>query len=169
MKHIKKGSNVGIIRTAKNISGGVINLTGASITATFKQSANATTNLFVKKNTAAGGGDTEIQVHSEDYGIYETKILPANTISLDYKLLFCLVTIVIGANTDVDMFYVRIQDNKEDTSATTSAATDTSSFLSRGTTAERTAQGLLLGATDVFIWIDTTENTTYSWNGTRWI
>lgn len=45
----------------------------------------------------------------------------------------------------------------------------TSDFLSKGTTAERTAKGSTLSSGDVFIWIDTTENTTYSWNGSEWV
>jgi hypothetical protein len=46
---------------------------------------------------------------------------------------------------------------------------EASDFMAKGTTAERTAKGATLGSTDVFIWTDTTENTTYTWNGSDWV
>jgi hypothetical protein len=46
---------------------------------------------------------------------------------------------------------------------------EASDFMGKGTTAERTAKGATLTSTDVFVWTDTTENTTYSWNGSEWV
>lgn len=42
-------------------------------------------------------------------------------------------------------------------------------IIKRGTTAERIAFALTLGTTDIIIWIDTDEETTYSWDGEKWI
>lgn len=272
---INKSSNVGIIKNAKNSNGGVLDLTSASITASFKQHGTATTNLFTRRNTTAGGGDTEIEVLSETSGIYEIKLVPANTSSLTIRSLYCLVTITIDSVDYTGTFYLKIRDNKDygtpvdnvvltpykkivwtmvnggtpsrvlkagftgtptatvsgddvtltsadlefdatgdffsnfkdysigtsttgsivinygDISARTvvfgfmdetktfisNSATydpvnnevEASDFMAKGTTAERTAKGATLGSTDVFVWTDTTENTTYSWNGTEWV
>lgn len=271
---INKSSNVGIIKSAKNSNGGVLDLTTCSITAAFKQHATATTNLFTRRNTTAGGGDTEVLVLSATNGIYEIKLVPANTSSLSIRSLYCLVTITIDEVDYTETFYLKIRDNKDygtpvdsvvltpykkivwtmvnggtptlilkagfdgtptaavvdDTVTLTSAALEfdatgstfsnfsdysigtsntgtieiiygsdisartvvfgfqdetktfisnsatyntssieTSDFLSKGTTAERTAKGATLSSGDVFIWIDTTENTTYSWNGSEWV
>ena len=38
-----------------------------------------------------------------------------------------------------------------------------------GTTAERTAYGLTLGASDRIIYFDDTDDTFYCWNGTAWV
>jgi hypothetical protein len=266
---------VGIIKNAKNSNGGILNLTTCSITAAFKQSATATTNLFTRRNATAGGSTAEIEVLSATNGIYEIKLVPANTSSLTIRSLYCLVTITISDVDYTETFYLKIRDNKDygtpvdnvvltpykkivwtmvnggtpslvlkagftgtptatvsgnDVTLTSAAlefdATGTffsnfsnysiststtgsivinyddissrtvtfgfmdetktyisnsayydpvnneveaSDFMAKGTTAERTAKGATLTSTDVFVWTDTTENTTYSWNGSEWV
>lgn len=272
---INKSSNVGIIRNAKNSNGGVLNLTTCSITASFKQFATATTNLFTRRNATAGGSTAEVEVLSATNGIYEIKLVPANTSGLTIRSLYCLVTITISDVDYTETFYLKIRDNKDygtpvdnvvlapykkivwtmvnggtpsrvlkagftgtptatvsgddvtltsaelefdatgsffsnfsdysigtsntgsivinfgDISARTvvfgfmdetktyisnSAVYDpvnneveASDFMAKGTTAERTAKAATLGSTDVFIWTDTTENTTYTWNGSEFV
>lgn len=67
---------------------------------------------------------------------------------------------------------LRNQENKEDYT-TYMAEADTIDIsvtqIQKGTTAERVAYGLLLNINSKTIWIDTTENTVYGWNGTEWI
>lgn len=64
---------------------------------------------------------------------------------------------------------------KEDYSAYTAAAdviTDeiiSSGGVIKGTTAERLAYGAGLDSSSQIVWIDTTENTVYGWNGTEWV
>lgn len=273
---INKSSNVGIIKNAKNSNGGVLDLTTCSITAAFKQYATATTNLFTRRNATAGGSASEVLVLSALNGIYEIKLIPANTSALTIRSLYCLVTITISGVDYTETFYLKIRDNKDygtpvdsvvlapykkivwtmvnggtpslvlkagftgtptaavvddtvtltstdlefdatgsifsnfedysigtsntgtieivygsDISARTvvfgfedetktyisNSATydpvdntvEASDFMAKGTTAARTAKGATLGSTDVFVWTDTTENTTYSWNGSAWV
>lgn len=70
---------------------------------------------------------------------------------------------------------LRNRENKIDYVAYTSsgdAATPealTSGEVLKGTTVERIAHGLTLTLTSQVIWIDTTANTVYGWNGTEWV
>lgn len=70
---------------------------------------------------------------------------------------------------------LRNQNNKEDYSAFTAAAdiiTDqiiSTGGVIKGTSVERIAYGAGLDANSQIIWIDTTENTVYGWNGTEWV
>lgn len=274
MKLINKSSNVSLVLQARNSSGGILNLTGAEITVNFKQYGTDTTNLFTKRNTAAGGSDSEVEVLSAALGYYVVKILSANTSALTIRTLYAGIVISISGTDYTDALFLKIVENKgtgipadnvilqpykkivwtmvnggtptlvlkagftgtptaavvDDTVTLTSAALEfdatgtvfsnfsdysigtsntgsivinygsdisartvvfgfedetkvfisssasydpttivTSDFLSKGTTAERTAKGATLSSGDVFIWIDTTENTTYSWNGSEWV
>lgn len=270
MKLINKNTDCDIVLRAKSSTGTVLDLTSASITASFKEFATATTNLFTKRNTAAGGSDSEIEVL--DDGWYVIKILSDNTSSLNLRNIHCSITITISSVNYSDSFFLKILENKEagtprdevvlqpykkivwtsvnggtptlrlkagftgtptavfdGTTLTLTSAelefeatgdffsnnrdytiistntgemvieysgslTGTTTFgwedetkvyitnnasavtsitysgnISKGTTAERTALGLTLGADDEYIFIDTTENTVYGWNGSEWV
>ena len=273
MKLINKSSNVSLILQAKNTSGGVLNLTGAEITVNFKQYGTDTTNLFTKRNTAAGGSDSEVEIIDAALGFYKIKILSANTSALTIRTLHVGITITISSTDYTDSLFLKIIENKGtgipvdnvilqpykkivwtmvnggtptlvlkagfdgtptatisgSTVTLTSAALEfeatgnifsnfqdyhigtsntqtiqivydssiaartvvfgfadetkvfisdsasydpttivTSDFLSKGTTAERTAKGATLSSGDVFIWMDTDDNSPYFWNGSGW-
>lgn len=55
-------------------------LTGASITATFRDENDAV--VFTRRNAAAGGGATEINITVAASGIFVVYIVPANTTGL---------------------------------------------------------------------------------------
>jgi hypothetical protein len=155
---IDKSSNVVIIKNAKNSNGGVLDLTTAEITATFKQFSTASTSLFVRRNTAAGGGDTELKATSPTNGIYEIKIVPANTSALTIRSLCCVILITIDETAYTETFYLKIRDNKD--------YGDIYSYPERGTTAQRPT----LTAGDVgFQYFDTSLNSPIWWSGSEWL
>ena len=125
----------------------LVNITGAEITANFYQKRGAL--QFTKKNTAAGGGDDEVEIVNAQEGHYKVKIVAANVADwtdIEYE---CVVTFVIGATTYTQRFDVSITRNR---------------FLS-GTNEERP----YLEADDVgYQYYDTDDETPYFWSGTGW-
>jgi hypothetical protein len=155
---INKSSNVGIIKNAKNSNGGVLDLTTCSITATFKQFPTASTALFIRRDTTAGGGDTEIEVLADTSGIYEIKLVSANTSALTIRSLCCIVVITIDEIVYTETFYLKIKDNKD--------YGDIYSYPERGTTLQRPT----LTTGDVgFQYFDTDLSSPIWWNGTEWV
>lgn len=157
MKLINKSSNVSLILQAKNSTGGILDLTSASITVTFKLYETDATSLFVKQNTAAGGSDAEVEVLSASLGYYAVKILVANTSSLTARTIYAGISIVIGSATYTDALYFKIIENK---------GTSTASYRTKGTTAQRPTLNLY---DDGFQYFDTDLESPFWWNGTEWV
>jgi len=68
----------------KDQDGEIVNLTGASITFTVKESIEQTLVAeIIRQNTAAGGDDNEIEIDDAAAGLYSVKLVPVNTASLD--------------------------------------------------------------------------------------
>jgi len=63
------------------------NITAASLTFTVKDAVEGSV-VFQRKNTAAGGDDTEIEITNGAGGIFVVKIIPANTSSLDINTTY---------------------------------------------------------------------------------
>ena len=112
MKLINKSSNVSLVLQARNSSGGILNLTGAEITVNFKQYGTDTTNLFTKRNTAAGGSDSEVEVLNAALGYYVVKILSANTSALTIRTLYAGIVISISGTDYTDALFLKIVENK---------------------------------------------------------
>lgn len=75
-----KGDNedrrITITRTS---DGAGVDLTTAEVRMSVKKNATDSNYYFQRKNTAAGGGDTEIEMTDPTNGICLLKIVPANT------------------------------------------------------------------------------------------
>jgi len=70
MRYIKIGSDVKLYFQAKNNAGGVVDITSAEITVSFKTSFSTSSYLARKRNTAAGGGDTQVKATSASDGLF---------------------------------------------------------------------------------------------------
>jgi hypothetical protein len=70
------------------INGVPLNLTGASITFTVKESKDGDV-VFQRKNTAAGGSDAQIEIVSATDGLVLIKGDRANTTSMERQVNFC--------------------------------------------------------------------------------
>lgn len=157
MKFINKNTDSAIICQAKNIKDGILTLTSASITATFKDFAEASTNLFIKKNTTAGGSDEQIEVLDATNGFFSVKVAAVNTVNLSQRNVYCIVTVVIGSVSYSDSFYVKIIENK---------GMSITSHAQSGATAERPT----LTAFDIgFEFFDTDLSSPVWWNGSEWV
>jgi len=153
MVFINKGSTAKIVKVAYNSKGGVIGLTNAVITASFSNG-----------DTAFAGA---VSIINETLGVYMLTIASTDTSSLIVRDLQCQVSILKDSVRYADIFYIKIVDNRD--SGIIYLATSATGQLLKGTSAERITKGGELGATDIMIWIDTTELTTYSWSGSEWI
>jgi len=102
---VEKGSSKDIQRVAINSSGGVVNLTGATISVSAKQFGDASITLFTKSYLDT----TEIETIDATRGLFVVKLLAADTSTLNYKTLYCQQTIVVGGNTHTDTFYIRLK------------------------------------------------------------
>ena len=157
-----KGSNMYIQRVALNSSGGVVNLTGAVISVTFKQFANSSTTLFTKTSASA----TEVLAIDAARGLFLVMLASTNTSSLNYKSLYCMQTVTVGGVVYSDVFYIRLKGVAQTADSVTASPI---ANVKTGTTAERTAYGLTLGTTDACVWIDTDQNTAYFWSTDEWV
>lgn len=92
-KKIRIGSDADLSYQAKNDSGGVIDITNAEIT--FIMKAVQGTQTIEKRNTAAGGDDTEIKHIDNTTGVYAVYITRADTVNLaqDWYRFSSLVTV----------------------------------------------------------------------------
>ena len=80
---IYRGDNRTFKVTVKDGDGNAVNITGASIIFSVKEKIGDTGYNFQKKNTAAGGGDSQIKITDAVNGIYEVYIVPTDTQTLD--------------------------------------------------------------------------------------
>ena len=80
-----------------------LNLTGASITFTVKNTRDGDI-YFQRKNTAAGGGDTQIEVVSASDGLILIKLDRSNTLNLTRRDCWCDLYISISTSDYVPMY-----------------------------------------------------------------
>ncbi|MCR4306975.1 MAG: hypothetical protein NUV80_00210 [Candidatus Berkelbacteria bacterium] len=99
MKIIKRGSKIEVPFSAKNSYGGDLTLTSASIYATIKEDRDSSTVKVLKRNTTAGGGDTEILVTSSPYGL--VFLTRADTLGLEERTYYMDIVVEIGDNSYV--------------------------------------------------------------------
>ena len=85
------------------INGVPLNLTGASITFTVKNSKNGDI-LFQRKNTAAGGSDSEIEIISATDGLILIKGDRANTLTINRQICFCDLYVAISTRDHVPIY-----------------------------------------------------------------
>lgn len=85
---IKRGEDFRLSLQAK-LNGVPLDLTGASIYFSVKETADSADVLFQLKNTAAGGGDTQIEVVDIDEGLLLIKGDRNNTIEIERRYCFC--------------------------------------------------------------------------------
>ena len=150
---VTKNSSHTISRVALNNQGGILDLTGATITIVAKLWGNTAT-LFTKTSEST----SEVEIVDIARGLFLYKIGSANTSSLNYRSLYCLQTILIGTTTYSDVFYIRLRGVNQTMSAS-------SAYLTAGTTAQRPT----LGVSDAgFEYYDTTQQTPVWWSGTAW-
>lgn len=76
-----RGDAEPLILTVRDEDGELVPLTGYKIEFTAKLDMAAAAILFTRKNTAAGGGDTEVKIIST--GVAHIFIVPANTSDVD--------------------------------------------------------------------------------------
>ena len=156
------GSNMYIQRVALNSQGGVVDLSAATISVTFKQFPNSSTTLFTKTNGDGG----EILVIDATRGLFLLMLSATNTSSLNYKSLYCMQTVTVSGVVYSDIFYIRLKGVSQTADSVTASPI---ANVKTGTTAQRTAYGLTLGATDACVWIDTDQNTAYFWSTDEWV
>jgi len=80
-----KGDNEDIEITLVDENGDPIDLTGSSITFTVKENVADEEPVIQRKNEAAGGDDSQIEMTDPANGIFEIHIIPENTSSLTAK------------------------------------------------------------------------------------
>lgn len=159
---VTKSSNHTITRVALNSKGGVLDLTGATISVTVKQFGNSSTTLFTKTNASS----SEIEVLDVSRGIFLLKLVPSNTSGLSDRTLYCSQSIVKGSTTYTDIFYIKIKGNNVNINGGDAAVI---TEIRHGTTAERTAYGLTLTSTDRVSYFDDDDNAPYWWDGSAWV
>ena len=155
MKIIDRGEDFDLTFQMKNNFSGVVDLTSASITANFKESKNSSSTAFQRRNTAAGGSDTELEIIDTDEGLGVIHIVASNTTSLTKRDYYYEIIAVIGIATYKIADFIRIKQN-------TGAASVIPTY---GTTAQRPT----LTTADVgFEYYDTTLDSPIWWNGSEW-
>ena len=85
---IKRGSDFKVSVQAK-VNNVVLPLTGMSIIFSVKDSPNSSNILFQLRNTAAGGGDSQIEIVDADNGIILIKGSRNDTVQLDRTIYYC--------------------------------------------------------------------------------
>lgn len=80
-----------------------LNLTGASITFTVKNTKDGDI-YFQRKNTVAGGGDTQIEIVSASDGLILIKIDRANTLNLTRRDCWCDLYVAISTKDYVPLY-----------------------------------------------------------------
>lgn len=60
-----------------------IDITSSEITFSVKSDVKDTTYVFQKMNTAAGGDDTEIEITDATNGVFQLKLIPADTADIN--------------------------------------------------------------------------------------
>lgn len=106
------GNDLNIDYTINDLDGSTVDLTGASITFSVKEERGATSYVFQRQNTAAGGGNTEIEEIDYTLGTFTVHIIAANTSSLSSGSFVCDVEIetAAGATYTADDFILELKD-----------------------------------------------------------
>jgi len=115
--YINKGEDITIRHRVTNPKGGTVDLTGASIYAYLRASADASTFVFQKRNEAAGGSDSEIEVVNGECLI---KIDRANSSALTLRTYYLEIYTVISGADYVQGKIIRVSQNKTGGGGTTS-------------------------------------------------
>ena len=151
MIYLNKNSDTLIPMQAKNSNGGIIDITSATITASFKETPNATSNTF-QKTTSSG-----ITHVSPTNGVYLIAVDQANVTSLTSKTYYMESVIDNGSEEYIQTDFCKILGN------TGASVTVNRSY---GTTAQRPT----LTSTDIgYMYYDTDLATVIWWDGTNWI
>ena len=97
--------------TVKNAEGNPIDLSLSGIWFSVKKNVQLDTALILKRNTIAGGNDSEILVTEPDDGQFDVIIVPTDTVDLDAEILYqydIQITYLAKRLTIVkDRFYLR--------------------------------------------------------------
>jgi hypothetical protein len=159
MIYINKGEDFVMRHKVLNSNKGVVNLTNASITAHVRTSPDSSTYAFRKRNTVAGGSDSEIETLSADDGEVFIKMDRTDTGALvNYTYYLEVHTLVDGADY-IQLHVIKVRQNRGAVSIATSPRL-------HGSTSERLATtGNYIGE----IYFDDDLNTPYFWSGTEWV
>lgn len=141
---------------AFNGSGGVIDLTSATVIFTVKEYVSDTVPVFQRKNTAAGGNDNEVQVTSATDGLFLVKVSQTNSNALSTKAYYFDCQVNDGTNYVTHSGSLIVQQSVYD------GATIARTY---GTTAQRPS----LTTSDVgYMYYDTTIDAPVWFNGSTW-
>ena len=153
MLYLTRGAAASIPRTAFNDSGGNLDISSAQIVFNVKETALATSNIFQKLNTAAGGDDSQIKTISGS--LYRINVLNTDTADLTEQDYYYEIVI----DSQVNKYGImRLQPATGISSA---------AFRTYGTTAERPVlpSDQFIG----FIYFDTDLDVNVTWNGSSWV
>lgn len=155
--YVVKGEAKNFPFQAFNNAGGVIDLTSATVTFSVKESVSDTSSVFQRKNTAAGGSDTEVEVTSATDGLFLVKLSQTNTLTLSVRSYYFDCQVNDGTNYVTHSGALIVQQSVND------GATVARTY---GTTAQRPT----LTTSDVgYMYFDTTINTPIWWDGSAWV
>jgi len=104
---LNKNSDVKIPRTAYNNSGGVLDVSAATITAYFRESQITSTNAMVKLSSTS-------QIDLSTNGVYIINLDADDFALLNKKNYYVSVKIVIGTDAYRDQFVVRVEGNRDE-------------------------------------------------------
>jgi len=156
-KYVVKGESKNLPLQAFNNAGSEIDLTSATITFSVKESVSDSSPVFTRKNTAAGGNDSEVEITSASDGLFLVKLSETNTLALEVKSYYYSVTVNDGTSYITHSGSLIVQQSVYD------GATVARTY---GTTAQRPS----LTTNDIgFMYFDTTINSPIWWNGTSWV
>ena len=120
MIYINKGEDHTIRHRVVNTQNGAVNLTGASIYVYFRTSPSGNTYVFQKRNTAAGGGDTEVEVISASNGDILIKPDRTSTSLLTNRVYYMEVYTVISGKDYIQTEVIKVRQNSTNTSSSSS-------------------------------------------------
>jgi hypothetical protein len=120
MIYINKGEDHTIRHRVVNTQNGAVNLTGASIYAYMRTSASGNTYVFQKRNTAAGGGDSEIEVVGAANGDILIKLDDDSTALLTNRVYYLEIYTTISGADYIQTIIIKVRQNSTNTSASSS-------------------------------------------------
>lgn len=148
---VNKNENFQIPFQLKTSSGGLVDITSSTITCYIKESPEAASIVITKVSTDTA----QIQKLIAASGIGVVKILAANTASLDNRTYYYEIFTTDHKVTG----FIKFRQN---------TGIVTNDIPLHGTTAERTALGLLLTTNDRIWFYDDDDQTPYFWSGAAW-
>lgn len=153
-----KGEAKNLPMTAKNSIGGIIDLTSASITFTCKNSYGDVSPVFTKRNTTAGGNDSQVLVVDADLGMLLVLINETSSLLLEVGTYYYDCQVNDGSTTIIYSGSLIVQQSVGDGNLTRRTS---------GTTAQRPT--LTDAYEDIgFAYFDTTLKSPVWWEGDKW-